>query len=320
MSTPQLAFVFPGQGSQKVGMLADQASENPLVESTFAEASEVLGYNLWELVQTGPQQELNLTERTQPMLLAAGVALWRIWRQQGGPNPALMAGHSLGEFTALVCAGVIDFGDAVELVRQRGAFMQTAVPVDVGAMAAIIGLADDAITQACQASAQGECVAPVNYNSPGQVVIAGHAAAVDRAIAACKAAGAKRALPLPVSAPFHTELMKPAGEQLALVIAGLEFKEPQVPVVHNVHADTESDPQAIKDLLVQQIHSPVQWTSCVEYMVGKGIAQTVECGPGKVLSGLNRRILKSLQVESLDASDGVQKALAMVNGYTEVEG
>lgn len=312
MALKQLAFVFPGQGSQKVGMLAEAAERFAIVRDTFAEASGVLGYDLWELVQNGPQEELNLTERTQPMLLTASVALWRVWCEQGGAQPALMAGHSLGEFSALVCSGVIDFAAAVDLVRLRGAYMQSAVPVGVGAMAAIIGLEDEAIVKACAEAAGDECVSAVNFNSPGQVVIAGHATAVERAIAKCKEAGAKRALPLPVSAPFHTELMRPAGERLSERIMSLEFRTPQVPVVHNVHAKTEQDPARIKQLMIDQIHSPVQWTACVEYMVRAGVAATVECGPGKVLSGLNKRVEKTLQTYALEDIAGLDEALGAV--------
>lgn len=310
MTQSKLAFVFPGQGSQKVGMLAAMAAGQPLVEQTFAEASEQLGYDLWQLVQQGPQQELNLTERTQPMLLAAGVALWRVWQENGGVQPGLMAGHSLGEFTALVCADSIGFADAVKLVQQRGAFMQSAVPVGVGAMAAIIGLDDDSINRACAEAAADEVVAAVNYNSPGQVVIAGHASAVERAIDRCKAAGAKRALPLPVSAPFHTDLMRPAGEQLALVIASIEVRAPRIPVVHNVNAATEDSPERIKALLVEQIYSPVQWVNCVRALRAGGVELAVECGPGNVLSGLNRRVDKTLTVAGLEDPAGLDKALA----------
>lgn len=312
MALKQLAFVFPGQGSQKVGMLAAAAERFPLVRDTFAEASQVLGYDLWKLVQEGPQEELNLTERTQPMLLTASVALWRVWNAQGGAQPSLMAGHSLGEFSALVCSGVIDFAGAVELVRQRGAYMQSAVPVGVGAMAAIIGLEDEAIVTACAEAAEGECVSAVNFNSPGQVVIAGHATAVERAIAKCKAAGAKRAMPLPVSAPFHTALMRPAGERLAEHILAMEFRAPTVPVVHNVHAQTELDPARIKQLMIDQIHSPVQWTACVEFMARAGVTATVECGPGKVLSGLNKRVEKSLSTYALEDVEGLDEALVAV--------
>ncbi len=292
-----IAFVFPGQGSQKIGMLASAAEAYPSVGQTFAEASEALGYDMWDLVQNGEQEQLNLTETTQPVLLTSSVALWRSWRAAGGANPARMAGHSLGEFSALVCAGAINFGDAVKLVQQRGAFMQSAVPVGEGAMAAIIGLDDAAISEACASAAAdtGACVAAVNFNSPGQVVIAGKAGAVDAAIELCKEAGAKRALPLPVSAPFHTDLMRPAGEQLAEVLATINVSAPEIPVVHNVNAGTETDPARIRELLVEQIYSPVQWTSCVSAMAATGISQLVECGPGKVLSGLNRRIDKSLQ-------------------------
>jgi [acyl-carrier-protein] S-malonyltransferase len=310
MTQSKLAFVFPGQGSQKVGMLAAMAAGQPLVEQTFAEASEQLGYDLWQLVQQGPQQELNLTERTQPMLLAAGVALWRVWQENGGLQPGLMAGHSLGEFTALVCADSIGFADAVKLVQQRGAFMQSAVPVGVGAMAAIIGLDDDSINRACAEAAADEVVAAVNYNSPGQVVIAGHAGAVERAIDRCKAAGAKRALPLPVSAPFHTDLMRPAGEQLALAIESIEVRAPRIPVVHNVNAATEDSPERIKALLVEQIYSPVQWVNCVRALRAGGVELAVECGPGNVLSGLNRRVDKTLTVAGLEDPAGLDKALA----------
>lgn len=302
MSDKVIAFVFPGQGSQKVGMLAEAHARFSSVRDTFAEATEALGYDMWDLIQQGEQEALNLTETTQPVLLTSSVALWRAWLEQGGPRPAIMAGHSLGEFSALVCAGALDFVDAVRLVRQRGAFMQTAVPVGEGAMAAIIGLDDESINRICAetSGATGQVVAAVNFNSPGQVVVAGHVRAVDEAIAALKEAGAKRAMPLPVSAPFHTELMKPAGERLAQVIAGIDVKAPEIPVVHNVHAATESDPQKIAALLVEQIYSPVQWTRCVSAIVAAGVTDIVECGPGKVLSGLNRRIDKSLQSHSLE--------------------
>jgi [acyl-carrier-protein] S-malonyltransferase len=309
-----LAFVFPGQGSQKVGMLADFA-DSTIVRDTYKTASDVLGYDLWALSQHGPQEELNMTEVTQPLLLTASVALWRVWNDKGGPTPALMAGHSLGEFSALVCAGVIDFVDAVDLVRKRGQFMQTAVPVGVGAMAAIIGLDDDQVDAACVTAAQGECVSGVNYNSPGQVVIAGHAAAVERAIAACKEAGAKRALPLPVSAPFHTDLMRPAGDELAKIVQQMTFSAPVIPVVHNVTVAPESDPAVIKSLVVEQIFSPVPWTQCVQYMVSQGVTDTVECGAGKVLGGLNKRIEKSLNCFSTDAEDALNSAIEALSAY-----
>ncbi len=249
MSENNNAFVFPGQGSQKVGMLATAYEQFAAVRETYAEAAEALGYDIWDLIQNGEQGALNLTETTQPVLLASSVALWRAWQEQGGSAPAVMAGHSLGEFTALVCAGALEFADAVRLVRSRGQFMQTAVPVGEGAMAAIIGLDDEAINSICAAT-EG-VVAAVNFNSPGQVVIAGHTGAVEAAIASLKEAGAKRALPLPVSAPFHTELMKPAGERLAEAMEGITIVSPKTPVVHNVHAQTESDPEKIRTLLVQ---------------------------------------------------------------------
>jgi [acyl-carrier-protein] S-malonyltransferase len=312
MSINKLAFVFPGQGSQKVGMLNEIASEHSIIQHTFAEASDVLDYDLWAFVQQGPQQELNLTEKTQPLLLTASVALWRLWQQQGLPQPEYLAGHSLGEFTALVCAQSLRFTDAVKLVQQRGQFMQSAVPVGVGAMAAIIGLDDEKINQACSDAAQGECVAAVNYNSPGQVVIAGKAEAVERAIVACKAAGAKRAMPLPVSAPFHTTLMQPAGEKLSEAIAALTISAPQIPVIHNVHAKTESDPAKIAALLVEQISSPVQWVSCVKALVDNGVAYAVECGPGNVLSGLMRRIDKNIGANTVDSPAGFEKATAAI--------
>lgn len=303
MSDVSTAFVFPGQGSQKVGMLAAAYDAFPAVQDTFAEASEALGYDMWSLIQHGEQDALNMTETTQPVLLSSSVALWRAWLGEGGAKPAVMAGHSLGEFSALVCAGALGFADAVRLVRQRGQFMQTAVPVGEGAMAAIIGLDDDVINATC-AGVDG-VVAAVNFNSPGQVVIAGHTAAVDAAIEALKAAGAKRALPLPVSAPFHTELMKPAGERLQEALAGVTLVAPEIPVVHNVHARTETDPETIRALLVEQIYSPVLWTSCVQAMAAQGVTRLVECGPGKVLSGLNRRIDGSLESFSLEEPDAL---------------
>ena len=267
---------------------------------------------MWDLVQNGEQDALNLTETTQPLLLTSSVALWRAWLDEGGPRPAIMAGHSLGEFSALVCADSLAFADAVQLVRQRGAFMQTAVPVGEGAMAAIIGLDDDTINRVCSEAAthSGRTVAAVNFNSPGQVVIAGHTGGVDEAITRLKEAGAKRAMPLPVSAPFHTELMRPAGERLAEAVAGLSITAPAIPVVHNVHAQTEQDPQRIRELLVEQIYSPVQWTRCMQTIVDAGATAVVECGPGKVLSGLGRRIDKSLQCFSVEEPDDLLAAVA----------
>jgi [acyl-carrier-protein] S-malonyltransferase len=307
-----LAFVFPGQGSQKIGMLLELAEQHGIVRDTFAEASEVLGYDLWDLVQNGTQEDITLTERTQPLLLTASVAVWRVWQQEGGAQPTLMAGHSLGEWSALVCAGVVDFKDAVRLVRNRGAYMQEAVPAGEGAMAAIIGLDDDAVKSICADACQGEEVAAVNFNSPGQVVIAGNATAVDRAINGCKEAGAKRALPLPVSAPFHTNLMQPAADRLASEIMNTEFSSPETLVVHNVNARTESDPERIKQLMIEQICSPVLWVSCVKTLTDNGIDTVVECGAGKVLSGLCKRIERTLNTYVSEDPISLEKALSEV--------
>lgn len=311
MEAKKLAFVFPGQGSQKVGMLADLAAAFPQVKDTFAEASDALDYDMWALVQEGEQAQLNLTETTQPVLLTASVAVWRLWLAQGGLRPAMMAGHSLGEFSALVCAGAIDFADAVRLVRARGQYMQTAVPVGEGAMAAVLGLDDAKIEEICAAT-EG-VVEAVNYNSPGQVVVAGHTQAVEEALVALKDAGAKRAMLLPVSAPFHTSLMRPAGEKLAQALADLTINAPVIPVVHNVHAQTEANPAQIKELLTQQIYSAVKWVSCVQTMTDSGIEMTLECGPGKVLSGLNKRIQKSLQCLNVESPETLEAALAAVS-------
>ena len=313
MTQSHLAFVFPGQGSQKIGMLADLSSQYSLVAETFSEASSALGYDLWDLVQNGSQDDINLTERTQPLLLTASIAIWRVWQHKGGAQPVLMAGHSLGEWSALVCAGVVAFGDAVKLVQQRGKFMQEAVPAGQGAMAAIIGLDDASIIDACKQAEQGEVVAAVNFNSPGQVVIAGAAGAVERASALCKEAGAKRALPLPVSAPFHTSLMRPAAEKLAAQIYNTSFSTPDIPVVHNVTAEPESNPEKIKALMIEQIFSAVRWVDCVNTLSARGIATTIECGPGKVLSGLNKRINKDLNTLSIETSEELLGALETFN-------
>lgn len=280
----KFAIVFPGQGSQTVGMLAELGQQYDVVQQTFAEASEVLGYDLWALVQNGPAEDLNQTFRTQPALLAASVAIWRVWQSLGLAQPTLFAGHSLGEYSALVCAGVIDFKQAIKLVELRGQLMQEAVPAGVGAMSAIIGLDDEAIAKACEAAAQGEVVSPVNFNSPGQVVIAGNKDAVERAGALCKEAGAKRALPLPVSVPSHCALMKPAAEKLAVALESIEFNAPQIPVINNVDVATETAPEKIKDALVRQLHSPVRWTEGVQLMSEQGIEKLLEVGPGKVLT------------------------------------
>lgn len=305
----QFAFVFPGQGSQALGMLADLAAQFPIVEETFSEASSVLGYDLWQLVQQGPAEELNKTWQTQPALLAASVAIFRVWQQQGGKAPAMMAGHSLGEYSALVCAGVLDFQAAIRLVELRGKLMQEAVPEGTGAMFAIIGLDNDAIAKACEESAQGQVVSPVNFNSPGQVVIAGNKEAVERAGAACKAAGAKRALPLPVSVPSHCALMKPAADKLAVALQEITFSVPQVAVVNNVDVRTETDPEAIRSALVRQLYSPVRWTESVEFMAAQGVTSLLEVGPGKVLTGLTKRIVDTLTAAAVNDAASLSAAL-----------
>ncbi|MBQ4766715.1 ACP S-malonyltransferase [Pectobacterium versatile] len=305
----QFAMVFPGQGSQTVGMLAELAAEYPIVTETFAQASEALGYDLWQLTQQGPAEELNKTWQTQPALLTASVAIWRAWQQQGGKTPALMSGHSLGEYSALVCAGVLDFQQAVRLVELRGKLMQEAVPEGTGAMYAIIGLDNDAIAKACEESAQGQVVSPVNFNSPGQVVIAGNKDAVERAGAACKAAGAKRALPLPVSVPSHCALMEPAAKKLAVALESVTFNSPVIPVVNNVDARIETTSEAIRDALVRQLHCPVRWTDCVEFMASQGIESLLEVGPGKVLTGLTKRIVDTLTAAAVNDPASLSAAI-----------
>ena len=288
------AFVFPGQGSQSVGMLDALAASEPVVAQTFAEASAALGYDLWQLASTGPEDRLNATERTQPALLTAGVAVWRAWRAHGGAGPVCFAGHSLGEYTALVAAEALDLATAVKLVEFRGRAMQAAVPPGAGAMAAVLGLDDDAVRAACAESAAGQVVAAVNLNSPGQVVIAGDAAAVERAGAACKARGAKRVVPLPVSVPSHCALMKPAAAALESELTKVALRAPRIPVVHNFDVQSHQDPAAIKRALVAQLHSPVRWVECVAALKARGATRIVECGPGKVLAGLVKRIDASL--------------------------
>ena len=291
----QIAIVFPGQGSQSLGMLAELAAANPLIQATFAEASAALDMDLWHLVSQGPKELLDRTNLTQPAMLTAGVAVWRVWQQAGGAQPAWLAGHSLGEFSALVCAGALGFADAVALVAQRGRFMQEAVPPGAGAMAAILGLADDQIAAACDEAAQGQVLAPVNFNSPGQVVIAGEAAAVERGIAAAKARGAKRAVPLPVSVPSHCALMRPAAERLAVALAGVDITAPRIPVLHNVSVDTTREPEAIRERLVRQLYSPVRWVETVRRLADEGSTLVIEAGPGKVLAGLTKRIDERLE-------------------------
>jgi [acyl-carrier-protein] S-malonyltransferase len=289
-----LAFVFPGQGSQSIGMLADLAAANPIVQQTFAEASQVLGYDLWNIVQIGPENELNATTVTQPAMLSAGVAVWRIWNEQGGATPEVMAGHSLGEYTALVCAGAIAFADAIALVAERGRLMQEAVPAGSGAMAAILGLEDAQVIAVCQEAAQGEVVSAVNFNSPGQVVVAGQSSAVNRAVELAKGAGAKRALLLPVSVPSHCALMKPAADSLSAKLKEIAITTPTIPVINNVDVTTATTADEIRDALVRQLYSPVRWVETVEKMAAMGVQKLVECGPGKVLVGLNKRIVKDM--------------------------
>lgn len=310
----KFTMVFPGQGSQTVGMLAELAGDYPIVQETFKQASETLGYDLWQLVQEGPAEELNKTWQTQPALLTASVAVYRVWQQKYPElKPEVMAGHSLGEYSALVCAGVLDFQDAVKLVELRGKLMQQAVPEGTGAMYAIIGLDNEAIINACKQAEQGEVVSAVNFNSPGQVVIAGAKAAVERAAALCKEAGAKRALPLAVSVPSHCALMKPAADQLSVSLESITLKAPAVSVLNNVDVKAETDADAIRNALVRQLYSPVRWTETVEKMSHSGVEVLVEIGPGKVLNGLTKRIVDSLQVTSVNdvkSLDAVNELLA----------
>lgn len=306
------AAVFPGQGSQSIGMLASFLPDYHEIKQVFAEASDVLDYDLWELIQTGPDERLNATERTQPALLAAGVALWRLWQVSNGPKPVCMAGHSLGEYTALVCSGAMDFKAAVKLVAFRGQVMQQAAPPGVGAMAAILGLDDDAVRLACTEAAQGQVVEAVNFNSPGQVVIAGEKPAVERAMASCSAKGAKRAVLLPVSVPSHCALMRPAADKLAARLADLLLKPPQIPVIHNVDVAAHADVAAIRQALKEQLYSPVRWAETVQLLASRGITKLVEFGPGRVLSGLTKRINKSVEAYPIYDPQTLQAALAAV--------
>lgn len=309
-----LAFIFPGQGSQAQGMLSDLAATYAEVADVFAEASTTLGYDLWKITQQGPIEKLNQTEITQPAMLAAGVAAWRVWQGQGGLMPEIMAGHSLGEYTALVCADSLNLADAVELVAERGRLMQQAVPAGTGAMAAILGLADDVVCQVCEDVADGDVVAAVNFNSPGQVVIAGHSTAVDRAIGLAKERGAKRALLLPVSVPSHCALMKPAAEKLAARLEQTTLQAPHFAVMNNVDATVQTDPDAIRDALTRQLYQPVRWAEIIQKMSAQGIDQLVECGPGKVLVGLNKRIDKSMKAHPALDTATMKVALEAVVG------
>lgn len=308
------AFVFPGQGSQSVGMMASLASEHRAVRETFDAASGVLGYDLWALAQQGPAEQLALTEITQPVMLVAGVATYRAWRAAGGAAPDWVAGHSLGEFTALVAAGTLGFEDAVDLVRVRGELMRDAMPGGQGGMAAVLGLEDAAMEAVCAAAAQGEVVEAVNFNAPGQVVIAGHRTALERAIEGAKAQGAKRALPLPISVPCHSSLMRPAAERLRARLATSTFAAPTCRFLSSVDAQEYRDPEAIRDLLYRQLASPVRWVATVRALVAAGVTEFVECGPGKVLAGLNRRIDKTPGVSAVALEDPASLSTALTGG------
>lgn len=305
----QLAFVFPGQGSQSVGMLAELAQRDPLVRETFAEASEGAEADLWQLSQQGPEEQLNRTEFTQPALLAAGVAVWRSWLRAGGPSPALLAGHSLGEYTALVAAGVLSLRDGARLVRLRGRLMQDAAPAGTGAMAAVLGADDVVVQEICQQASGSEVVVPANYNSPGQIVIGGHAAAVDRALALLAERGVRKAVRLAVSVPSHTPLMREAANRLSEAMAAMQWQAPTLPVVQNVDAEVHDGVQAIRDALVRQLYLPVRWTECVQALSARGAVRIAECGPGKVLAGLVKRIDKSLDARALGTPDEFDAAL-----------
>ena len=303
------AFIFPGQGSQSVGMMAQLAEASSDLRSTFDEASDILGYDLWQLVSDGPADQLNATEYTQPAMLVAGVASWRAWQAAGGSNPAAMAGHSLGEYTALVCAGALSFTDAVSLVRDRALFMQEAVPEGEGAMAAVLGLDDDAVRHLCEANSAGEVLQPVNYNAPGQVVVAGTSSAVSRLVENAKAAGAKRALPLPVSVPSHCSLMQPASEKMAARLQSVEISVPGITVMHNVNVERAASADDIRALLARQISEPVRWVETIQSMVAEGVDTLVECGPGKVLCGLTKRIDREINCITLVSQFDLESAL-----------
>jgi [acyl-carrier-protein] S-malonyltransferase len=310
----EFALTFPGQGSQSVGMLSGLAASFEVVRQTFEEASDALGVDLWAMTQDGPADELNLTQNTQPAMLAAGIATWRVWIQHGGPAPQLMAGHSLGEYSAMVAAGVIEFADAIRLVAERGRLMQEAVPQGVGAMAAILGLSDEQVIEVCAQAAQGEVASAVNFNSPGQVVIAGNAAAIGRAIDLAKEAGAKRALPLDVSVPSHCSLMQNAADTLYAQMQTMNFNVPQLPVVQNVNVASSNDPDQIRTLLKEQLYSPVRWVETVQKISSEGVSAVIEAGPGKVLTGLCKRIDKQLLALPVFDDASLEKALEAING------
>jgi [acyl-carrier-protein] S-malonyltransferase len=307
--SPQLAFVFPGQGSQSVGMLAELAEMHPIVRDTFVEASEGAGVDLWALSQGGPEEMLNRTEYTQPALLAAGVAVWRAWQQQGGVQPSRLAGHSLGEYTALVAAGALSLQDGAHLVRLRGQLMQDAAPAGVGAMAAVIGAEDELVAEVCAQASASQVVVPANYNSPGQIVIGGDADAVDRAIAMLNERGIRKVVKLAVSVPSHTPLMREAANRLAAAMQGMDWRMPSLPVVQNVDAQVHASVDALRDALVRQLYLPVRWTDCVQALATHGVTRIAECGPGKVLTGLAKRIDKSLDARSLATVGDFQATL-----------
>lgn len=294
------AFIFPGQGSQSVGMLADLNATYPIVKQTFEQASDILNYDLWQLTQNGPKETLNQTEKTQPALLAASVALWRIWQDQGGSQPSFMAGHSFGEYSALVCAGALAFEDAVSLAQDRGRFMQAAVPEGEGAMAAILGLKDQQVIEACNTVAQDQVVSAVNFNAPGQVVIAGHTAAVERAVAEAKNIGAKKAVILPVSVPSHSSLMKPAADKMAERLKDVTITVPKIAVIHNVDTSIKTQASDIATALIEQLYNPVLWVATIEKMLAEGVTTLIECGAGKVLTGLNKRISRQTTAKTLE--------------------
>ena len=308
-----LAFVFPGQGSQAVGMLGALAEAYPQVQESFQEASDALGYDLWNVVANGPAEALNQTQTTQPAMLAAGIGVWRIWNAQGGTAPVVMAGHSLGEYSALVASGVLNFSDAIKLVAERGRLMQEAVPAGEGAMAAILGLDDQAVMDVCSGAAEGEVLSAVNFNAPGQVVIAGTASAIERAVVAAKDAGAKRAIPLPVSVPSHCALMVGAAEKLADQLSSLTLNKPNIPVINNVDVAVVDSADAIQSALAKQLHQPVRWVETVQKMAADGVDIMIECGPGKVLAGLNKRITKEISAMPVFDPDSLQKALDTLN-------
>ena len=303
------AFIFPGQGSQSIGMMAGLSESHPDIQNTFNEASDVLGYDLWDLVSDGPKEKLNSTEFTQPAMLVAGVASWHVWQAAGGSAPAVMAGHSLGEYTALVCAGALAFTDAVSLVADRARFMQQAVPEGQGAMAAVLGLDDEAVRTLCAEQAAGEVLQPVNYNAPGQVVVAGGSAAVQRLVDNAKQAGAKRALPLPVSVPSHCTLMQPATDNMAERLKTVEINIPAIPVIHNVNVAAAVNADEIRDLLARQISEPVRWVETIQHISSDGIDTLVECGPGKVLCGLTKRINRDMKCITLVSQSDIDTAL-----------